>query len=82
MNNLTIHSGETFEQVFLNEPSVDLHIVQKAGSHVKIHVLNWRVDGPSDAQATNRIAVEQQGEGCSTEIYALAYLNGQQQVTT
>ncbi len=82
MNNLTIHSGETFEQVFLNEPSVDLHIVQEAGSHVKIHVLNWRADGSNDAQATNRIAVEQQGEGCSTEIYALAYLNGQQQVTT
>ena len=83
MNNLTIHSGETFEQVFLNEPSVDLHIVQEAGSHVKIHILNVQSDDVQcTKEAVNRVTVEQQGEGCSTEIYALAYLNGQQQVTT
>ena len=83
MNNLTIHSGETFEQVFLNEPSVDLHIVQEAGSHVKIHILNVQSDDVQcTMEAVNRVTVEQQGEGCSTEIYALAYLNGQQQVTT
>ena len=83
MNNLTIHKGETFEQVYLNEPTVDLHIVQEACSHVKIHILNVQSDDVQcTKEAVNRVTVEQQGEGCTTEIYALAYLNGQEQVST
>ncbi|MBO7458903.1 MAG: SufD family Fe-S cluster assembly protein [Paludibacteraceae bacterium] len=74
MSEITIHSGETFERVFLNE-SVNLHIVQEAGSVLKIHVLNF-------AFATNNIIVEQAGEGCQTEIYALAFLHGDESVTT
>ena len=70
-----LHKGEIFEHVFLNEPSVDLHIIQEAGSHVKIHVINF-------ASAVNTITVEQAGEGCATEIYALAYLHGTETVTT
>ena len=91
MSKIIIHSGETFEKVFLNE-SVNLHFVQEAGSHVKIHVLNIPFDNsitrnidiskqscPSEAK--NNIVVEQVGEGCSTEIYALAYLHGSDSVT-
>lgn len=74
MSEITIHSGETFERVFLNEP-VNLHIVQEVGSVLKIHVLNF-------ASATNNIIVEQAGEGCQTEIYALAFLHGDESVTT
>lgn len=74
MSEITIHSGETFERVFLNEP-VNLHIVQEAGSVLKMHVLNF-------ASATNNIIVEQAGEGCQTEIYALAFLHGDESVTT
>ena len=70
-----LHKGEIFEHVFLNEPSVDLHIIQEAGSRVKIHVINF-------ASAVNTITVEQAGEGCATEIYALAYLHGTETVTT
>lgn len=44
MNEITIHSGETFERVFLNEPNIDLRIVQEADSRVKIHVLNMPFD--------------------------------------
>ena len=91
MSEIIIHSGETFEKVFLNE-SVNLHFVQEAGSHVKIHVLNMPFDNSitrnidiskqsCPLEAKNNIVVEQVGEGCSTEIYALAYLHGDEQVT-
>ena len=69
-----LHKGDIFEQVFVNE-SVNLHIVQEAGSRVKIHLINF-------SSATNSITVEQTGEGCETEIYALAYVRGEEQVTT
>lgn len=91
MSEIIIHSGETFEKVFLNE-SVNLYFVQEAGSHVKIHVLNMPFDNSitrnidiskqsCPSEATNNIVVEQVGEGCSTEIYALAYLHGDESVT-
>ena len=75
MNPIIIHSGETFEQVFLNEPDITLHFVQESGSVLKIHVLNF-------ASAANNIVVEQTGSGCSTEIYALAFLHNEESVTT
>ena len=70
MSEIIIHSGETFEKVFLNE-SVNLHFVQEAGSHVKIHVIN----------ASFSITVNQLGEGCLTEIYGLENLHGDESVT-
>lgn len=80
---VNIKSGETFERVFLNEPEVNLHIVQEAGSCVKIHVLNIPgLSGKSGVSETNKISVEQTGEGCTTEIYALAFLHGEEKVTT
>ena len=63
-----LHSGEIFEQVFVDE-SVNLHVMQEAGSKLKIHLINF-------SSATNAITIEQVGEGCTTEIYALAYLHG------
>lgn len=84
MSEITIHSGETFERVFLNEPEVNLHIVQEAGSHVKIHVLNIPAEKSRyrEIEISNNIVVEQAGEGCETEIYGLAYLRGSEKVTT
>ena len=70
MSEIIIHRGETFEKVFLKE-SVNLHFVQEAGSHVKIHVIN----------ASFSIVVEQVGEGCRTEIYGLENLHGDESVT-
>ncbi len=70
MSKIIIHRGETFEKVFLNE-SVNLHFVQEAGSHVKIHVIN----------ASFSITVNQLGEGCITEIYGLENLHGDESVT-
>ena len=82
MKEITLHSGETFEKVFLNEQEVNLRIVQDAGSHVKIHLINLETSGPRDFEILNKIVVEQQGEGCTTEVYALAYLHGDVSVTT
>ena len=69
-----LHKGDIFEQVFVDE-SVNLHIVQETSSKLKIHLINF-------SSATNNITVEQTGEGCETEIYALAYVRGEEQVTT
>lgn len=85
MAEVIIHKGEVFEKVFLNEQEVDLHIVQEAGSRVKIHLINgrWTKDnGQWTKEVVNRVTVEQTGEGCSTEIYALAYLRGEEHVIT
>jgi Fe-S cluster assembly protein SufD len=84
MSEIIIHSGEAFEKVFLNEPNIDLHILQEAGSRVKIHVLNIPAEKSRDREIeiSNNIVVEQTGEGCETEIYGLAYLRGSEKVTT
>ena len=74
MAKVILHKGERYEHVFVDE-SVDLHLIQEAGSQVKIHLLNF-------SSATNNIVIEQTGEGCKTEIYALAYLHGEEQVKT
>ena len=71
---MKVSKGDIFEQVFVDE-SVNLHLIQEAGSRVKIHLINF-------SSATNSITIEQAGEGCETEIYALAYLHEQEQVTT
>ena len=67
---MKISKGDIFERVFINE-EVNLQIDQEAGSHVKIHVIN----------ASFCITVNQLGEGCSTEIYALENLHGEENVT-
>ena len=81
---MKVSKGEIFERVFVNE-SVDLHLIQEAGSRVKIHVLNLPKDlkdSNDSKDLKNSITIEQVGEGCSTEIYALAYLHGEEKVTT
>ena len=80
---MKVSKGEIYEHVFVNEP-VDLHITQEAGSRVKIHVINFPVEitGSRDHVTTNKIVVEHFGKGCETEIYALAYLHGEEKVTT
>ena len=92
MDTMVLHKGEIFEHVYLNEP-VDLLIVQEEGSRVKIHVINVPFEiskyrnnrasqGLRNLDISNRITIKQVGEGCMTEIYGLAYLKGDEQVTT
>ena len=75
MDTRVLHKGEIFEQVYVDQPDLNLHIVQEEGSRVKIHLINF-------STAANTISIEQRGKGCKTEIYALAYLHGDEQVTT
>ena len=67
---MRVSKGDIYERVFVNE-EVHLQIDQEAGSRVKIHVIN----------ASFSITVNQLGEGCRTEIYALENLHGDEQVT-
>ena len=67
---MKVCKGETYERIFVNE-EVNLNIEQEADSHVKIHVIN----------APFSITVNQIGEGCTTEIYGLEHLRGEDDVT-
>ena len=85
MAKVILHKGEVFERMFINEPSLELNIEQEAGSRVKIHVINFfGITGGRDTGMPihNSITISQLGEGCETEIYALAYLHGEEEVTT
>ena len=83
MKEIHLHNNESFERVFINEPGVDLHITQEAGSRVKIHLIHLQKDDvPCTKEVVNRITIEQAGKGCETEIYGLAYLHGEENVTT
>ncbi len=83
---MKVSKGDIFERVFVNE-EVNLQIDQEAGSKVKIVVINWSTDRFTDRVQntdliTNKITVSQLGEGCQTEIYGLAFLRGEENVTT
>ena len=82
MEQFVIHKGETFSRVLINQPSIDWHIIQEEGSRVCVHIINMYMlpsyDDNSPKQ--HRIAVEQQGEGCTTEVYGAAFLHNTDKV--
>ncbi len=75
---LTIQSGETRELVFINEPNMDWHITQEANSSLRVHVL-FLSETDTAAQWHSKLHVEQNAEGCRTEIYAMGLLHDAQQ---
>ena len=79
---MRVSKGDIFEHVFINEPGVNLLIEQEAGSRVKIVIVNLEISKSRGLEVSNNITVSQLGEGCSTEIYALAFLHGSDSVTT
>ncbi|MGM9810707.1 MAG: hypothetical protein ACI30J_07565, partial [Paludibacteraceae bacterium] len=79
-NILTLAAGEHRELVFVNEPTLDLHVVQEAGSSLKVHALYLSPTEAAAGASEAKITVEQRGEGCLTEIYGLAFLHGEEQV--
>ena len=79
-NILTLAAGEQRELVFVNEPTLRLHVVQEAGSALKVHALYVSPTTAADGLSEAQITIEQKGEGCLTEIYGLAYLHGEEQV--
>ena len=79
-NILTLAAGEHRELVFVNALGLDLHVVQEAGSSLKVHALYLSPTEIAAGASEGQITVEQQGEGCRTEIYGLAFLHGEEQV--
>ena len=74
----TIAAGETRELVLLNEANMDWHIVQEAGSILRVHMLYLSKDDV-DAQWQSSLTVEQNGAGCRSEIYGMGLLHDSQQ---
>ena len=68
-----IAAGMTVERVVLNGSCGDMFFRQEEGSTLRLFVFNWDEQLGSEAQS---VTVEQEGEGCRTEIYALSYLHG------
>ena len=74
----TIAAGETRELVLINEANTDWHIVQEAGSVLRVHMLYLSQD-EVDAHWQSSLTVEQNGEGCRCEIYGMGLLHNTQQ---
>ena len=72
---MRISKGDIFERVFINE-QVNLSIDQEADSRVKIVVIHFDITSSRHDVITHKIFIDQLGENCSTEIYALAFLRG------
>ena len=79
-NILTLAAGEHRELVFVNEQMLDLHVVQEAGSSLKVHALYLSQTDVAAGMSEAKITVEQKGENCRTEIYGLAFLHREEQV--
>ena len=75
---ITLAAGETRELVLINESNIDWHVVQEAGSVLRVHILYLSQD-EVDAQWQSSLTVEQNGEGCRSEIYAMGLLHDSQQ---
>ncbi len=73
---LEIGAGEALERVLLNEHALDLHIVQQAGSRLRLVLINYDA-----ANADNCIRVEHRQEGCETEIYGMVIAGGETNVS-
>jgi len=77
---LSLNKGEQKELVYVNQPGVDLHVVQAEGSSLRVVMIN--LPGAQTAPVVNTIHIDHQGVDCHTEVYALAYLSNKEQVRT
>lgn len=78
IQHITLSIGEKRELVFLNESDMDWHIVQEAGSFLRVHIL-FLSENDVTAQWQSKLFVEQNGANCRTEIYAMGLLHDTQQ---
>ena len=76
--NDTIAAGETREMLLVNEQNANWHIVQEAGSVLRVHMLFLSKED-IEAQWQASLTIEQNGEGCRTEIYGMGLLHSAQQ---
>ena len=64
---ILIGQGEICERVLLNECDTDLHIVQQQESVLRLYVFGLT----EESDMENHIVIEQEGKGCTTELYGL-----------
>lgn len=76
--NYTIAAGETREMLLVNEQNANWHIVQEAGSVLRVHMLFLSKED-IETQWQVSLTIEQNGEGCRTEIYGMGLLHSAQQ---
>lgn len=76
--NYTIAAGETRELVLFNEANMDWHVVQEAGSVLRVHIIYLSKDDKG-AQWHSSLTIEQNGKGCRSEIYGMGLLHDSQQ---
>ena len=74
----TIAAGETRELVLFNEANMEWHVVQEAGSVLRVHIIYLSKDD-KDAQWHSSLTIEQNGMGCRSEIYGMGLLHDSQQ---
>jgi len=74
---LHILAGEHRELVFINESHLDWHIIQEAGSSLRLHIL-YLSDTSSEDEWQSSICIEQNGKGCRTEVFGMGLLHGTQ----
>lgn len=75
---IIIPAGERREWILINDPSVDWHIVQEAGSSLLLHIIALPdLKDTANAQVVN-ITVEHVAKDCRTEIFGMGLLGGEQ----
>lgn len=75
---IIIPAGERREWILINDPSVDWHIVQEAGSSLLLHIIALPdLNDTANAQVVN-ITVEHVAKDCRTEIFGMGLLGGEQ----
>lgn len=72
---LVLRAGEEQHLVLLNPENVKVSVCQEEGSALKLHVISL-----SDADSLIDVSVEQNAQGCRTELYGLALTSGEQSV--
>ena len=72
MSERVVHRGETAEWVFRPHEASELHIRQEAGSSIRLFLI-------AEGEVSEHVdwLIEQVGEQCRSEVYALARLNGE-----
>ena len=75
MDTLSLNKGEKRDLVLIDQPEVDLHILQDEDSVLRLFVFDFH-------SANNILHIDHKAPRCTTEIYHLAFLHGADSVST
>ena len=75
MDTLNLNKGERRDLIYVDEPLLDFHCKQASGSVLRLFVFDFH-------SAENVLHIDHLAPDCRTEIYHLAFLHGQDKVTT